>query len=207
MRVIAGAVRGRLLRLPKNAPTRPTSDRIKETLFSMLESLLVRGRPGREIGTEELWDGLRVLDLYAGSGGLGIEALSRGAARATFVETDATAVKAIQANLVATGLIDRALVRAGDVKSAVGTLPGPIDLVLMDPPYADAQALAILDRIAAASWLAPDAILTLEHGATLRPPSKAGNLRLQRDRRHGGTMLTLYARGDFDREGGRGEDH
>src|SRR4051812_49719215 len=125
MRVIAGSARGRPLRAPKKAPTRPTSDRVKEALFSMIESLLAWGRPEAEIGSAELWRGLRVADVYAGSGALGIEALSRGADAAVFLEASADAVAAIRANLGLTGLAARAEVRGGDVARTLPGLSGP----------------------------------------------------------------------------------
>ena len=203
MRVIGGAVRGRPLRAPKNAETRPTAARVKEALFSMLESLLLNGRPDADVGTEELWEGLRVLDLYAGSGALGIEALSRGAASATFVEKDRAALAAIAANLAATALDGGATVRAGDVDSLLGGRLETVDLVLLDPPYADARALEVAERAAGAAWLALDAILSLEHSGRLAAPDKLGTLHRQRERRYGETVLTLYARGAYVRSAAR----
>jgi 16S rRNA (guanine966-N2)-methyltransferase len=203
MRVIAGSAGGRTLRVPKNAPTRPTADRVKESLFSMIETLLLWGRPEAEIGGEEVWAGLRVLDLYAGSGALGIEALSRGAARATFVERDAGAVAAIRANLAALGLAGQAEVRAGDAARAVAAGLPPVDLVVMDPPYGEPDTLDVAARIAEAAWLAPDAVVVVEHSDRLALPAKLGNLDLQRERRYGETVLTLYARGAFDRANAR----
>jgi 16S rRNA (guanine966-N2)-methyltransferase len=203
MRVIGGSARGRPLRIAKNAPIRPTADRVKESLFSMIETLLLVGRPEAEIGTEDVWAGLRVLDLYAGSGALGIEALSRGAARATFVERDAGAVAAIRANLAATDLAGQADVRSGDAARVVaGGLP-TVDLILMDPPYDLSDTLPIAERIAEAAWLAADAVLVMEHSGRLAAPSKLGTLDLQRERRYGATVLTLYARGAYDRAGAR----
>jgi len=201
MRVIAGSARARPLRAPKSASVRPTADRVKEALFSTIEALLLFGRPEAEIGSEELWDGLRVLDLYAGSGALGVEALSRGAAHATFVERDATAVATIRANLAATGLADRATVRAGDATRLVhGALP-EADLVLMDPPYADPRAWDVAVAIAEAAWLARDSLVVIEHSGRSSTPAKLGTLEQQRERRYGQTVLTLYARGVYDRAG------
>lgn len=197
MRVISGSARGRLLRAPKSGTTRPTADRVKEALFSMVESLLLNGRPEADVGTPALWHGLRVLDLYAGSGALGIEALSRGAAHATFVEGDRAAVSAIEANLAATGLAPRAAVRLGDAATLVARLVDPVDLVFMDPPYADVAAVAVAERVADASWVALDTILCLEHSGRLAAPDKLGTLRRQRERRYGETVLTLYARGAY----------
>jgi 16S rRNA (guanine966-N2)-methyltransferase len=202
MRVIAGSAGGRPLRAPKTAPTRPTSDRVKESLFSMLESLLAWGRPEAEVGGEEVWSGLRVADLYAGSGALGIEALSRGAAAATFVEASPDAVATIRLNLRLTGFERVADVRAGDARRVLPTIRGPVDVVLIDPPYADADALSIAGEVAASPWLAPDAVLIVEHHRRLAAPGKLGTLLLQRERRYGETVLTIYARGAFDRAKG-----
>ncbi len=157
MRVIAGQWRGRKLVAPPGAATRPTADRTRETLFSMLVSRL---------GS---FEELKVADLFAGSGALGIEALSRGAAIATFVEQDRAAVKAIEANLAALGGSGRAVIRAA---SALKLPPGErFDLIFADPPYADGAGQAVIAAVAAAGWLAPGGWLTIEttRGATLDP--------------------------------------
>ena len=147
MRIISGAWRGRPIAAPAGEATRPTADRTRETLFSMLVSRL---------GT---LDGLRVADLYAGSGALGLEALSRGAAHVTFVEHDAGAVKAIKANLEKLGASDRAEVRVGSALA----LPraAPFDLMLADPPYGD-DAAAVLAAVVKAEWLVAGGWLSIE---------------------------------------------
>lgn len=200
MRVTTGTARGTRLRVPSSLAIRPTADRTKGAIFSMLESLLLWGRPDADVGTPELWEGLRALDLFAGSGGLGIEALSRGAAHAIFVESDRDAVGAIRTNLDATRLADRAAVVAADVFGSLDRLPGPFDLVLLDPPYAEPRTLELLERIESRPWLAEDAVVLLEHGERLVPPGTLRSLSIQRARRHGDTSLALYARGRFDRE-------
>jgi len=205
MRVVAGGAGGRRLRVPPGATLRPTADRTKEALFSMIESLLLWGRPDADIGTPGLWTGLRVADLYAGSGALGIEALSRGAASAAFFERDRAALEAISQNLRATGLVDRATIVPGAVEQTLDRLPAGVELVLLDPPYADPALREILARVAASPSLAEDALVALEHGQRLAPPGTLGALVLQRSRRHGDTALTLYARGRYDRRGGRGQ--
>ena len=123
MRVIAGAYKGRRLQAPRGSETRPTSDRVREALFSILGDV----------------SGLRVLDLYAGSGALGIEALSRGAAEAVFVESDRRAADAIRSNLRAVGDPD-AIVWVGDALAYLKRAPTetPFDLVFADPPYSSA---------------------------------------------------------------------
>lgn len=148
MRVIAGEWRGRKLAAPAGQSTRPTADRTRESLFSMLASRLGD------------FAELRVADLYAGSGALGIEALSRGAAHATFIENDAAAVKALRANLAALDAAAR-----GDVRALSATvLPaGPtFDLILADPPYAPGSGDAVVTAVASASWLAPGGWLAIE---------------------------------------------
>ncbi|MEO5809397.1 MAG: 16S rRNA (guanine(966)-N(2))-methyltransferase RsmD [Sphingomicrobium sp.] len=150
MRVIAGEWRGRKLVAPPGAATRPTADRTRETLFSMLVSRL---------GS---FEDLRVADLFAGSGALGIEALSRGAATVTFVEQDQAAVKAIEANLATLGASSRAAIRAA---SALKLPRGErFDLVFADPPYADGAGQAAIAAVAAAGWLAPGGWLCIETG-------------------------------------------
>ena len=158
MRIVAGDWRGRKLVAPEGRQTRPTADRTRETLFSMLASRL---------GS---FEGLRVADLYAGSGALGFEALSRGAEHATFVETDRAAVKAIEANSKALGADNRIAVRA----MSATTLPAgpPFDLVLADPPYEEGSGTAVAEAVAKAGWLAPGGWMAVEthRGDAVAPP-------------------------------------
>ena len=147
MRVIAGQWRGRPLIAPKGDATRPTADRTREALFSMLTSRL---------GS---FEGLAVADLFAGSGALGIEALSRGAASCLFVEQDRAAIDALKANLAKLGA--RADVRAGSVM-ALGPAPAPLDLILMDPPYASGAGNVALDKLARLGWTSPATWISIE---------------------------------------------
>jgi len=148
MRIIAGPWRGRRLVVPEGSATRPTGDRVRETLFSMLASRL---------GSLE---GLRVADLYAGSGALGFEALSRGAASATFVEQDPKALAAIRANAQALGAGERARI----LPRSVQNLPAgeAFDLVFADPPYGPESGTLALRDILAAGWAAPGAWIAIE---------------------------------------------
>ena len=150
MRIIAGEWRGRPLDAPPGEATRPTADRVRETLFSMLVSRL---------GS---FDDLAVADLFAGSGALGLEALSRGAARATFVERDSAAVAAIRRNAERLGASNRVQILGGSALA----LPRsePFDLILADPPYAAGSGSAAVAAIAAADWLAPGGWLSVETG-------------------------------------------
>lgn len=158
MRVIAGEWRGRKLVAPAGRQTRPTADRTRETLFSMLSSRL---------GS---FEGLQVADLYAGSGALGFEALSRGAEQATFVETDRAALKAIEANAKALGADNRIAVRA----MSAATLPASqqFDLVFADPPYKPGSGTAVASAVAIAGWLAPGGWMAIEthRGDAVAPP-------------------------------------
>ena len=156
MRIIAGAWRGRPLAAPAGLATRPTSDRAREGLFSMLASRL---------GS---FEDLAVADLFAGTGALGLEALSRGAAHCTFVEKDRAAIDTLKRNIVALGAGERADVRSQAVEHAPPP-PRPCDLILMDPPYGQGLAQPALDR--AAAWLAPGGWLSVElHDETLILP-------------------------------------
>lgn len=175
MRVIAGEWRGRRLVAPAGMATRPTADRTRETLFSMLVSRL---------GS---FEGLRVADLFAGSGALGIEALSRGAALACFVEQDRAAIDAIRANLGALKAEGRATVRPGSATR----LPKepPFDLILADPPYGDGSGSAVVAAVEAAGWLAVGGWLAVETaaGEAVEP----GALILDATRNVGRARLTL----------------
>jgi len=148
MRVIAGHWRGRPLVAPKGDATRPTADRTREALFSMLTSRL---------GS---FDGLAVADLFAGSGALGLEALSRGAASCLFVEQDKAALDALRANVAKLGATG-ADIRAQSVL-ALGPARAPLDLVMMDPPYATGAGNVALDKLARLGWIGPGSWVSLE---------------------------------------------
>jgi 16S rRNA (guanine966-N2)-methyltransferase len=180
-RVIAGEQGGLRLVVPKGARTRPTSDRVKESVFGAL-------------GTARL-AGARVLDGYAGSGALGIEALSRGAARATLVDRDPRAVDAIRRNLASTRLADRGTVhRRGFGGFLAGRPPeSPFDLVFLDPPYdlAGPELARILLALAAPGWLAPDAGVVIERSAAVGPPTLPEGWRVAWERVYGDTLVVL----------------
>jgi 16S rRNA (guanine966-N2)-methyltransferase len=202
MRVISGAARGRPLRAALE--TRPTADLIKGAIFSMLEALAYkRGFEPDEDGNLAAalaWP--RVLDLFAGSGGLGIEALSRGAHSAEFVEKDREAVRIIQANLRATGLDDRARVHTATAAAALGAVRAPIDLVFVDPPYAETEALlAAWKTLGTRELLLATSVVILEQAAATDPPAAVGPLNLTTTRRHGRTRITLYSANSADPEG------
>lgn len=181
MRVIAGRAKGHRLKGPRDRSgrTRPSSDLIRGAIFSALASL------GADLS--------RVLDLYAGSGALGIEALSRGAAWCDFVERDPRACALIRENLRSTGLQDQAGVHCTAVERAPARLQGPYTLVLADPPYADAAALSALEAVASSPLVeAGTTLLVLEHSARQEPPARLGPLSLVSQRRHGDSAVSIY---------------
>jgi len=178
MRIIAGEWRGRRLQAPPGQGTRPTSDRTRETLFSMLAS---------RIGS---FEGLRVADLYAGSGALGLEALSRGAAHATFVESDARAQTVIKANLAKLGLVERAHVIGGSALKLPRS--DAFDLVLADPPYGPGSGSAVVSAVADADWLASGGWMSVEAARGERIDPLEYCVELERD--FGRAKLTLLRR-------------
>lgn len=153
MRIIAGEWRGRKLAAPQGDATRPTADRAREALFSMLVS---------RIGS---FEGLLVADLFAGSGALGLEALSRGAAEAIFVENEAAALRALRANIAAFRAQGQCDVRATSVLT-LGPAKRVPDLILLDPPYGSGAGAVSLDRLARLGWIGPATWVSLETGAT-----------------------------------------
>ncbi len=187
LRVIAGLARGRRLAVPEGRDTRPTSDRTREALFSTLESL--RGP----------LHGIRVLDLYAGTGAVGLEALSRGAAQVTLVESDRRALDVLRSNVEAVGL-PGAVVRDEAVERVLAQVPHEAyDVVFADPPYAD-PVDGILTAVL--RWLAPGAVLVVERASRDAPLSWPTGILAVKDRRYGeGTLW--YGRALPDPEGSR----
>jgi len=177
VRIVGGSLRGRALRAPAGAATRPTSEKVREAVFNILGSV----------------DGDRVLDLFAGSGALGIEALSRGAAHATFVDAAKPAVAAIRGNLRDLGLDDRATVVPGDAVGGAarhGAI-GPWRLVFIDPPYrSDLAARAVLAL--PGDHLASGAVVVIEHDRHNTPPETLGSLLRTDQRRYGDTLISFF---------------
>lgn len=187
MRVIAGLAKGRTLDAPRGGATRPATDRIRETLFAILEPTL---------------GDARVLDLFAGAGTLGIEALSRGSASVTFVERSAEALKALRRNIASTGFEDRAEVVAANVLSFIEQrVVGPYDLVFCDPPFADVAILeATLAHSRLVAALAPEAQVVARVLRKHRPRVPEG-ARVLRAKEIGEETL-LFLRYDVVRGGG-----
>lgn len=177
MRVVAGTWRGRKLTAPKGDATRPTADRTRETLFNMLASRL---------GS---FEDLSVADLFAGSGALGIEALSRGASHCLFVEQDRAALDAIRANLAALEAGRNAFgVTAGSVLS-LGPAKMPTDLILMDPPYHTGAGAVAIDRLARLGWIGPATWVALE--TAVDEPAEFKVVDTVAERKVGKAMLRL----------------
>lgn len=179
-RIISGAAGGRRLAVPPRG-TRPTSDRVREALFSTVDSdLLARG---------QAWTHVTVLDLYAGSGALGLEALSRGAASAVLVEKSPAAAAILQANVDAVGLAG-ATVLVRDVGHLTGD-PVPASLVLVDPPYETpaGDVCAVLTRAQAKGWIAADALIVIERSARDKESPIPDTWVLSSRRAYGDTVL------------------
>lgn len=181
MRVIAGSAKGRRLVAPPGDRVRPTGDRVRESLFSMLDAL---------VGIE----GARVADLCCGTGALGIEALSRGAASVVYVDADARSLRATATNLTGTGFdaggdaVD--LVRSDVVRWAAQLEPGVVDLVLVDPPYAWGEWDELLGALRGKVE-----VVAAEADHEVEPPP---GWRMSRSRRYGGTVLTVFAAAPSD---------
>ncbi len=176
LRIIAGEWRGRKLQAPAGDITRPTADRTRETLFSMLVS---------RIGD---FEGLTVADLFAGSGALGLEALSRGAASCVFVEQDAAALRALRANIANLRAAPQCDVRASSVL-ALGPAKAPLDLVLLDPPYNSGAGAVALDKLQRLGWIGEGTWVSLETAAD--EEAKVKGLEAVADRKVGKARLTL----------------
>ena len=184
MRVITGTARGRRLREPEGLDTRPTTDRVKEGLFSAIQFDI---------------EGRRVLDLFAGTGQLGIECLSRGAERAVFVDSGPKALAVVRENLKTTGLTDRAAVVSGDALEYLARTRDRFDLIFLDPPYGTGLLEQAMERIGAFDILNPHGIIVAEHPVNTAVPALR-QCAAGRTYRYGKIAVTLYRRqGDADK--------
>lgn len=183
MRIVAGRFKGRPLTSPQGAATRPTSDRARAAVFNMLEHSPWR-RP---------LAGARVIDLFAGTGALGLEALSRGAALAVFVETAPAAVAALRANIAALGAPDAARVLARDAVRLGANAEADFDLAFLDPPYRKGLVEQALTGLLVGGWLAPDAIVVAEQGSD-EPALTPDGFELLDNRRYGAARVTILRR-------------
>ena len=181
MRIIAGTLKGRRLAAPAWTGLRPTSDKLRETVFNVIAPRI---------------EGARFLDGYAGTGAVGLEALSRGAAHVTFVERDARACRLIAENAARCGLADGYTIvrdRVAPLGKRVSRALGPFDIIFLDPPYADADDDVEAAVAAALAWLAPSGLLILEHAAR-DPVGEIDGARVTRDLRSGDSALAFIER-------------
>jgi 16S rRNA (guanine(966)-N(2))-methyltransferase RsmD len=177
VRIIAGELKGRRLAGPRSDHLRPTSDKLRETLFNVLAPRVA---------------GARVLDLFAGTGALGLEALSRGAAQVTFVECDAAALAIIADNVARCGVAERSLIVRAAVEKAAHRISGEFDLILADPPYDLADPGRLLADFA--GRVSHDGLLVLEHGRRQKIPDRLGGLTRIRTVTSGDSALALFSR-------------
>lgn len=182
MRVISGTAKGRVLKAVPGQGTRPTSDKVKESIYSMIG-------PYFEGGT--------VLDLFAGTGGLGIEALSRGMERAVFIDMEKKSIEIIHHNLEVTQMTDRAEVyrnEAGRALKILGKRGYVFRLVLLDPPYRMKKANALIQTLSHENMLAQDAVAVIEHDASHRYSEEIGEMLQIRRAEYGDTAVSIYSR-------------
>ena len=179
MRIITGEYRGRKLETPKGDHIRPTSDKVKEAIFSML----MHDVPGA-----------RVIDLFAGTGSLGLEALSRGAEFCQFSDLDRDSIRIININIEKCGAQDKSAVYNGDFRKALKRFKGKADLIFMDPPYGSGFYLKALEEVDSLDLLTEEGIIIAEHEKHVDLPMEVGNLFCYDERRYGKTVVSLYSR-------------
>ncbi|WP_026487216.1 16S rRNA (guanine(966)-N(2))-methyltransferase RsmD [Caldanaerobius polysaccharolyticus] len=186
MRVISGTARGVKLYCPEGSDVRPTADRVKEAIFNIVQFNV---------------SGAVVLDLFSGSGALGIESLSRGAEKAVFVDKSKVSVRFIKRNLLSTKLMDRAMVFCMPVEKALKNLKGPFDLIFMDPPYSKGLIIPTLWEISRRGVLKDEGIVVVEHEAKDVLPDEIENLVRYKQREYGRTSVSFYKISKFSCEG------
>ncbi|MEA2527415.1 MAG: rRNA (guanine966-N2)-methyltransferase [Thermomicrobiales bacterium] len=182
MRVIAGEAKGHILKGPPSTATRPMTDKIRQALFNMLASLGIEPE--------------RVLDLYAGTGSIGIEALSRGATWADFVDQSAAACAVVRANLTHTKYRDASHVHQLPVAAFLKRDEAPYDLIILDPPYADPEIVATLNRVAESRLIQSGTIVVVGHWPRITLPDQLGRLTRLRLRCHGDSCFSIYEAGE-----------
>jgi 16S rRNA (guanine966-N2)-methyltransferase len=182
MRVIAGRAKGHHLKVPKGTGTRPATDLVRGAIFSILET------------TNSNWS--RVLDLFAGSGALGIEALSRGAGWVDFVEREPRCCNIIRENLEKTKLADQAHVYCCSVAKALSFLKDEYSIILIDPPYADSSIGSLVQQLATSKLVGAESIIVVTHSPHLPLESTYASLHLLKERRHGDSCIKVYQKED-----------
>ena len=180
MRVITGLARGRKLKEPVGLDTRPTTDRVKEGIFSSIQFEI---------------EGRRVLDLFGGTGQMGIEALSRGAAHCTFVDLRKEAAAIIRENLAITGFADRSQVIQGDAIAYLERCREPFDIIFLDPPYESELLKKAIETITKIDIVSENGIMICENGLRVGWPTVSEPYRLQKEYRYGKIRTALYRRG------------
>jgi 16S rRNA (guanine966-N2)-methyltransferase len=178
MRVIAGTAKGVPIKVPRGAPTRPATELVRGAIFSMLAAAEA--------------DFSRVLDLFSGSGSLGIEALSRGAGWVDFVDRDRRACAIIGENLERARLADRAKVHCQDISRAVASFKGTYGVVLIDPPYTDRNIGVVINELADSELVSGETIVVITHSARFKLEPSYGQLSLRRELRHGDSVIAVY---------------
>lgn len=178
MRVIAGEAKGHLLERPRSLHCRPTSSLVREAIFSSLESIAP--------------DWSQVLDLYAGTGALGIEALSRGAGWADFVDRNHKCCTIIKRNLERSGLSEKAKVYCLDVRKALSLLSKRYGIIFLDPPYSEVSPTLILSELVSLRLVGEETTMVVEHSRRLVPDEHCGGFQMIRNLRHGDTCISIY---------------
>ena len=178
MRVIAGSAKGFPLKVPRGTPTRPATELVRGAIFSILDSSV------------DNWE--RVLDLFAGSGSLGIEALSRGAGSVDFVDQEPRCCAIIKENLEKTRLGGQARVHCTTVSRAISVLDGEYNIVLLDPPYKDTGIGATIEQLAASKLVGKGTTLVITHSSRFKLETKYGTLVMKREYRHGDSTIAIY---------------
>ena len=178
MRVIAGSAKGHHIKVPRGTGTRPATDLVRGAIFSILET------------TDADWS--RVLDLFSGSGALGIEALSRGAGWVDFVDQEPKCCRIIKENLEKTRFADRAHIYCRSVGKALRFLEGEYSLILIDPPYADTSIGKLVQQLASSKLVGPETIMVVTHSSRFPLEKSYPPLRAIKERRHGDSCITVY---------------
>ncbi len=178
MRIISGSARGRKLKGPPSYATRPMTDKIREAVFNSLASLGVFPE--------------RMADLYAGTGAIGIEALSRGADHVDFVDMGRDQVAVIRDNLRTTGFADKAKVHQVSVAAYIERAKDAVDFIVLDPPYADPEIIPVMHTLASSKLVQSGTIVVLGHSPRVQPPDQIGSLVALRHRCHGDTCFSIY---------------
>lgn len=178
MRITGGSAKGQIIKTPQNAAVRPTTDKVREAIFSMLGALAAN------------WD--RGLDLFAGTGALGIEALSRDVGWVDFVDQNSKCCQVIKQNLVKTGFIDQAHVYCCPVMKAIGFLEQSYGMVFVDPPYADNSLSTLMPALSRSNFIADDTVILVSHASRNILDQQYGCLARIKEKRYGDTGISIY---------------